>query len=158
LNGLGDYGPQTCRLVINPWPITGARPSFVFVPASKLNVRMLSQRSPDFVHRDLSGFDVSVVSVFLCTAIAKDARQPRGFSPEAGARTFLSAASWEARMIIEIPRPVARAEVAADRNVRAPLGCGFAALRPLRPSRETSSKSSRSGFSAFAKFECFSAS
>jgi hypothetical protein len=69
---------------------------------------------------------------FLCTAIAKDARQRRGFSPDAGARTFLSAASWEALMIIEIPRPVARAEVAADRNVRAPLGCGFAALRPLR--------------------------
>jgi hypothetical protein len=65
-------------------------------------------------------------------AIAKDARQPRGFSPEAGARTFLSAASWEALMIIETPRPVARAEVAADRNVRAPLGCGFAALRSLR--------------------------
>jgi len=43
------------------------------------------------------------------------------FSANGGARTFLSAAGWNASLPIHVPRAADRADAAADKNVRAPL-------------------------------------
>ena len=52
-------------------------------------------------------------------------------APHVGARTFLSAAACNVKGAAQLSRALGRSSVAADRNVRAPFGCGFAALRLL---------------------------